>query len=1401
MPGRRKSKNPSAKGLLTCEIALLDDSSFQQVYKSNTLGQDVFDAVCRTLEVLEVEYFGLQYSTSAGVPAWLDLTKPVRKQAPVPRSGTLQLEFRVKFFVRNPNQLQDEYTRYLFALQLRRDIYTKRLPCSHEPAAKLLAVLVQGDLGDFDLAEHRDNYTTGIDLLPDQSVEVVRAAEAHHQSSWCRNLTPADCDFIFVDMARRLPLYGLERYPLDPAGTRGQQHFLACSYEGMSVLVFDERPNLFSWPCISRLSYRGKRLIMHLHKMPNVPVGFLFESKKLCKRFWRFAVEHHTFFRRVAPLGKGAHKKRDFFRTGSKYRFSGRTQSQIIREIRQRHDVVLRSQRSTSPSFKRYSMTRLSSAKRSLALDRHGPKTPASPSSKSTASQFEFVPAVTISLPSPSEHSQSKVESPVSSPSRTAVENAPSDQPPPQSITKTEVSTTRQEPTSEERQPVEVAPNGHVLVHQIRGSSSTSPVPPVDSDLTPMNMSPRDTAASTGALERTFSNQLREGQISDLSELVRRFSTPDFSSALPSTKSASPNDEEEIGLEVSRETGDRDDKSESELEQDDDRTPAVSADESCISPPESTLERRRTDNRNETRRVQQRASPSVRPTSRTSEISLSDSSDDNLSMSEERTIRALKRRLTRHSKKKPASKSFYISQELRDTERSYVADLDMLNVKFRNAIQTAGALSEEKTNELFEQLDDLYAFHIELLVELENRMAFWEGRSPDHDPTHYGYIGDIMAKRMSGMRIYTPYIMDQSRLLGLVQQWADENAKFRDLYNSFEAEQCHLPLLEFFNRPMQRMVHYKLLLGRLIKTYDPSHQDIENLKSAHQAVSDAADYTNRQCRIAENEKKLEELQRELSGIENLVKKGRYLVREGRLLKVGKNGPRQRHFLLFNDLLLYVTPRAIGLPQVKSTISLKDSRVEVCQDGNPYGENAFAFFTRNKSFFLIARSVRERDVWVEDINSSIEDTNGAPDSSRTPSVSDLGQINVSSNVSSLQSTENIVLSAPLLLPFEMYDECKRCRAEFTLTKRRHHCNGCGEVMCSTCLKHSAVLPFYGTVKKRRVCRDCYQKFQAFRRSDSKDLTETLASVSTSAAWKTKPGSNSYSSPTHSYASGSGHEDLRSFSIHARLSSDTTASRGSLVSDEGSMWSSDTASRTGSFRGGVRVSMPNGLDAYPGESLTELSEIPDEVQAGNTSPPPQADTPSPLAGEGSGAGAGGSGGARARAQTMDPHLVSAKKSMGMPFRGPSMSPLRRNTSLRYDTAKRMRQRNQGVLDDERMLSSVANHMSGHLLCKLHEVEGHPWKRYWVVCTSFSLFFYKTHHETKPLHTMALPDYEFSVVGPTDGALCELPHSFKLSNGSSASCFVSDSSHALDRWTEVITSCRAGPSRGSTYHIINA
>lgn len=51
----------------------------------------------------------------------------------------------MKFFASDPQNLRDEYTRYLVVLQLREDIRTGKLPCEDlRLAAELAALLLQG---------------------------------------------------------------------------------------------------------------------------------------------------------------------------------------------------------------------------------------------------------------------------------------------------------------------------------------------------------------------------------------------------------------------------------------------------------------------------------------------------------------------------------------------------------------------------------------------------------------------------------------------------------------------------------------------------------------------------------------------------------------------------------------------------------------------------------------------------------------------------------------------------------------------------------------------------------------------------------------------------------------------------------------------------------------------------------------------------------------------------------------------------------------------------------------------------------------------------------------------------------------------------------------------------------
>ncbi|CAG9773958.1 unnamed protein product [Ceutorhynchus assimilis] len=55
-----------------------------------------------------------------------------------------------------------------------------------------------------------------------------------------------------------------------------------------------------------------------------------------------------------------------------------------------------------------------------------------------------------------------------------------------------------------------------------------------------------------------------------------------------------------------------------------------------------------------------------------------------------------------------------------------------------------------------------------------------------------------------------------------------------------------------------------------------------------------------------------------------------------------------------------------------------------------------------------------------------------------------------------------------------DSCHRCRVQFTLLQRKHHCRACGQVFCSQCTTKTTTLPKFGIEKEVRVCDTCFEK---------------------------------------------------------------------------------------------------------------------------------------------------------------------------------------------------------------------------------------------------------------------------------------------------------------------------------------
>ncbi|XP_076042714.1 hepatocyte growth factor regulated tyrosine kinase substrate isoform X4 [Oratosquilla oratoria] len=53
-----------------------------------------------------------------------------------------------------------------------------------------------------------------------------------------------------------------------------------------------------------------------------------------------------------------------------------------------------------------------------------------------------------------------------------------------------------------------------------------------------------------------------------------------------------------------------------------------------------------------------------------------------------------------------------------------------------------------------------------------------------------------------------------------------------------------------------------------------------------------------------------------------------------------------------------------------------------------------------------------------------------------------------------------------------ESCHRCRSQFTVIRRKHHCRACGQVFCGECSSKYSTIPKFGIEKEVRVCESCF-----------------------------------------------------------------------------------------------------------------------------------------------------------------------------------------------------------------------------------------------------------------------------------------------------------------------------------------
>lgn len=339
--------------MVTCIVHFLDDSQQDFEVDKKAKSQVLLDKVFGHLELVEKDYFGLQFVDLSPAPdgmishahhpvgpyamRWLDPLKTIKKQC---RGPPYEFYFRVKFYVSDPSKLEEEYTRYHFFLQVKRDILEGRLVTPTSTAALLASFAIQSELGDYNPDEHKGNYISDYRFIPHQTEDFEKQVSELHKQH--RGQTPADAEYHYLDKAKRLEMYGVDLH-----NARDQSNIdiqLGVTSVGLVVFQNNVKINTFPWAKIVKISFKRKQFFIQLRREMNDSVenliGFNMVSYRSCKNLWKSCVEHHTFFRLYVPNPPS----KKIFSMGSKFRYrspskkfarrtvSGHTRDQIIQE-------------------------------------------------------------------------------------------------------------------------------------------------------------------------------------------------------------------------------------------------------------------------------------------------------------------------------------------------------------------------------------------------------------------------------------------------------------------------------------------------------------------------------------------------------------------------------------------------------------------------------------------------------------------------------------------------------------------------------------------------------------------------------------------------------------------------------------------------------------------------------------------------------------------------------------------------------------------------------------------------------------------------------------------------------------------------------------------------------------